>query len=94
MPNQDFSEAEIQALIALIELSEPIETPNNNFYTFFPKSLQQAQTYFRRFSVDLSEVFHRLADKGYLQWQEDAWQLTAIGKVTARQLRIERLSVG
>jgi ubiquinone/menaquinone biosynthesis C-methylase UbiE len=90
MPKHDFSEAEIQALIALIELSEPIETPNNNFYTFFPKSLEQAQTYFRHFSVDISEVFHRLADKEYLHWQEDAWQLTTAGKEAARQLRIER----
>jgi len=34
---ENLAEAEIQLLIALIELEEPVETPNNNFYEFYPK---------------------------------------------------------
>ena len=37
-PMPAFSEAEIQVLIVLIELAQPVETPNNNHYRFFPKS--------------------------------------------------------
>ncbi len=41
-----YTEPEIQLLIALIELSNPIETPNNNFYHFYPHSLEEAAAYF------------------------------------------------
>lgn len=37
---ENLAKAEIQLLIALIEREEPIETPNNNFYEFSPKSLE------------------------------------------------------
>jgi ubiquinone/menaquinone biosynthesis C-methylase UbiE len=90
MLQKKFSEDEIQAMIALVELSEPRETPNNNFYTFFPKTLKEAQTYFRRFSLDLSDAFQRLAEDGDLVGENGAWQLTNNGQDAARQLRIER----
>jgi ubiquinone/menaquinone biosynthesis C-methylase UbiE len=90
MPQKNFSEEEIQALIALIELSEPIETPNNNFYSFFPKTLQEAQAYFRRFTLDLPDAYQRLAEDDYLLHADGSWQLTAKGREAARQVRIER----
>ena len=82
-----YSEAEIQALIALIELTYPIETPNNNFYTFFPKTLAAAQTYFRRFALDLPPAFESLAAKGLAAQEEGIWRLTPAGLAMAGELR-------
>jgi hypothetical protein len=48
------SEAEIQALIAYLEVEQPIETPNNIGYSFYPRDLRQAARYFRRALVDWS----------------------------------------
>lgn len=85
-----YTEAEIQALIALIELTYPIETPNNNFYSFFPKSLAAAQTYFRRFALDLSAAFESLAAKELTAQERDSWRLTPAGEAVARELRRQR----
>ena len=64
---EPYTEAEIQLLIALLELSHPIETPNNNYYTFYPTSLDEAATYFRRFRTDWTEAYSSLAAKGLLR---------------------------
>ena len=46
--------AEIQAQTVLIELEDPIETPNNNFYQFYPKSIEEAATYKLTYQMDLT----------------------------------------
>lgn len=84
------TEAEIQALIALIELSEPIETPNNSHYTFFPKNLTEAATYFKSLKVDWAPAYPALAGKGLVQPCPDGWQLTSCGRQEAARLRQER----
>lgn len=83
----NYQEDEIQALIALAELTEPVETPNNNFYKFYPKSMEEARTYFRRFALDLSMAFETLARKGLLYKENDKWFLTCTGKAIAGDIR-------
>jgi 2-polyprenyl-3-methyl-5-hydroxy-6-metoxy-1,4-benzoquinol methylase len=85
-----YRESEIQALIVLGELNDPIETPNNNFYSFYPKNLKQAQTYFRRFALDLIEAFDALVRRELAYKQDDAWYLTKKGQQAARLVRHKR----
>ena len=87
MITDSYREDEIQALIVLAELTEPVETANNNFYRFFPKSMAEAQTYFRRFALDLSLAFGTLAEKGLLHKENDKWLLTRTGEAIARDIR-------
>ncbi|MCW4037510.1 MAG: class I SAM-dependent methyltransferase [Candidatus Bathyarchaeota archaeon] len=90
MVDRRYREGEIQALIVLGELNDPIETPNNNFYSFYPKSIKQAQAYFRRFALDLTEVFDALVRRELAYKQGDAWLLTKRGQQAARQARRRR----
>jgi ubiquinone/menaquinone biosynthesis C-methylase UbiE len=83
----DYREDEIQALITVAELTDPVKTPNNNFYRFFPKSMEEARTYFRRFALDLSMAFETLVGKGLLHKEKDEWLLTRSGKMVARDVR-------
>jgi ubiquinone/menaquinone biosynthesis C-methylase UbiE len=85
-----FSEAEIQVLIALVELSHPKETPNNNFYTFYPKTLEEAATYFRGFRTDWTAAFASLIGRELVIRTGSNDQLTAAGVVQAQQLREAR----
>ena len=82
-----YREDEIQALITLAELTEPVKTANNNFYKFFPKSMEEVQTYFRRFVLDLSMAFETLARKGLLHKENSKWFLTRTGKAIAGDIR-------
>ncbi len=82
----ELTEAEIQLLIALIELSQPVETSNNNFYSFYPKTFDEAGMYFRRFREDWTPAYQSLAAKGLLEG--DA--LTPAGVDAANRLRAER----
>jgi SAM-dependent methyltransferase len=82
-----YREDEIQALITLAELNFPIDSPNNNSYKTFPKSMTEAQTYFRRFRVDLSVAFNSLHSRGFVSQQRETWGLTPIGKEVADQIR-------
>ena len=82
-----YREDEIQAIIALAELSYPFNNPNNNSYKPFPKNMAEAQTYFRRFAVDLSIAFDSLNEKGLVREERDGWFLTAAGKDAAIELR-------
>jgi ubiquinone/menaquinone biosynthesis C-methylase UbiE len=84
------SEAEIQVLIALIELSQPIETPNNNFYRFHPQTMKEAAMYFKGFLADWSEAYDDLAQRGLLEPVVEGWALTAAGQKTAAELRRAR----
>ena len=85
-----YREDEIQALIALAELDFPINSPNNNSYKPFPKSMAEAQTYFRRFRVDLSAAFSSLHSRGLVNQQQGTWVLTLFGKEVADQIRRAR----
>ena len=84
------NEAEIQVLIALIELSQPIETPNNNFYRFHPQTIEEAATYFKGFRVDWSEAYDDLAARGLLEPGTAGWALTPAGQAAATELRQAR----
>ena len=84
-----YREDEIQALILLAELSDPVETPNNNHYTFYPQTIEQAQTYFRRFALPLDDAYASLAEKGLTQLQ-DPWSLTDRGSHVASRVRALR----
>jgi 2-polyprenyl-3-methyl-5-hydroxy-6-metoxy-1,4-benzoquinol methylase len=86
----NYQEDEIQALIVLGELSDPIETRNNNFYKFYPKSIAEAQTYFRRFALDISDACETLARKGLVLRGDNTWRLTEAGRVAAQELRRAR----
>jgi ubiquinone/menaquinone biosynthesis C-methylase UbiE len=85
-----FSEAEIQALIALLELACPKETPNNNFYTFFPKTLEEAATYFRKYRVDWTEAYASLVAQGLLVQAGALYHLTEAGRAQAERIRDAR----
>lgn len=87
---QELTEAEIQTLIALIELMQPKETPNNVDYGFYPKNIEQAAKYFRKFVVDWKEAYTQLVEKGLLAKNHEGYTLTHQGEGIARQLREER----
>ena len=86
------NEAEIQVLIALIELAQPVETPSNNFYHFHPQTVEEAAAYFKGFRVDWSEAYDELARRGLLEPTAGArgWMLTPAGLETAAALRRAR----
>lgn len=86
MLTDDYREDEIQALIVLAELIDPVENPNNNSYAF-PKNMAQAQTYFRRNALDLSGAFDSLYSKGFVRQEKDTWLLTPAGKDVADEIR-------
>ncbi len=84
------SEAEIQTLIGLIELADPITTPNNNGYAFYPKTMSEAKKYFRRFALDWHEGYGLLEKQACVVKSENMYSLTALGKEVANKLRQER----
>ncbi len=85
----NITEAERQVLIALIEMANPIETPNNTHYTFYPKTIEEAAAYFRSFRVDWSLAYESLSARGFLQEQAGSYALTAAGAEIARQERLD-----
>lgn len=90
---QAFTEAELQVLIALAELSDPIETPNNIHYSFHPRTLAAAQVYFRGSLTRWAEAYARLMARGLLAARPDAeagYALTEDGLREARRMRLER----
>jgi hypothetical protein len=86
----EFSEAQTQLLIASIELAQPKETPNNNFYTFYPKTLAEASTYFRGYLLDWAEAYHSLLAKKLIRQENGEYRLAGQGVIAANQLRAER----
>jgi len=84
------TEAEIQALIAHLEVEQPIETPNNIGYSFYPQDLRQAARYFRRALVDWSAAYPRLVAQGLLVPLGDGYRLTPRGTHVAAALRRAR----
>ena len=85
-----FREDEIQALIVLAELADPVQNPNNNHYRPFPRNIAEARVYFRRFALDLSRAFISLENKGLAQRENDQQVLTATGKDSADEIRLLR----
>jgi ubiquinone/menaquinone biosynthesis C-methylase UbiE len=85
-----FTEAEIQVLIALIELSQPIETPNNNHYHFFPQSMPEAAAYFKGFVEDWTPTYASLSGRGLIERIGKKMQLTVAGFAAATVLRRAR----
>lgn len=83
----NLSEAEIQVLIAHLELACPKETPNNNFYSFYPRNLDEAASYFRKFREDWTSAYASLVAKGLLLQEGSQYQLTEIGRNLADQVR-------
>jgi ubiquinone/menaquinone biosynthesis C-methylase UbiE len=90
MITDQFRENEIQVLIALVELANPIDSPNNNSYKPFPGSMDEARRYFRKFAVDLADAFGSLQAKGYARQEGDKWVLTTSGKKVAEEVRRRR----
>jgi SAM-dependent methyltransferase len=85
---RNLTEAETQLLIALIECVDPIETPNNNFYKFYPTSMEEAATYFKGSQVDWASAYPLLEQKDWIRSQSGQWSLTDEGLVVARQIRL------
>src|SRR5512140_2189631 len=85
-----FNETEIQLLIALVELAQPVETPNNNHYKFYPHSLEEAGTYFKSLRLDWSPAYASLMALGLIQSIGGHIQLTPAGLAEARRLRTAR----
>jgi ubiquinone/menaquinone biosynthesis C-methylase UbiE len=85
-----YREYEIQALIALDELSSPLDNPNDAPHIHSPKNMQEALTYFRRFAQDLSNTFPVLKIKGLVCEDNGTWALTQAGRSVADELRILR----
>jgi hypothetical protein len=69
----NFQEDEIQALIALDELASPLDNPNDAPHVHSPKNMTEAQTYFRRFSLDLADAFWALNNKELVQGEDGNW---------------------
>jgi len=90
MLTDNYREDEIQALIALDELVSPLENPNDAPHVHSPKNIAEAQTYFRRFSLDLTNTFLTLKTKELVQEEDGEWILTQTGKNVADELRILR----
>lgn len=83
----NFTEAEKQVLIALIELSKPIETSNNSSYEFFPDTLEKATRYFRNYLEDWGKAYESLLKKGLVLKNGDRFCLTNDGDNIAMQIR-------
>ncbi len=88
--SKPLTEAQIQLLIALIELEEPIETPNNNHYRFYPMTIEEAALYFKGFREDWAPAYASLAARDLLVITGEGGCLTPTGKALARQVRLER----
>jgi SAM-dependent methyltransferase len=86
------TEPEIQALIALIELEQPITTPNNCHYAFHPGTLAEAQAYFHLSPLPLDAAFLSLRQRGLVVagTSDPGYTLTLRGAQEATCLRRAR----
>ena len=90
MLTDDYGEDEIQALIALDEIALPFNNPNDAPHVRDPKNITEAQTYFRRFALDMTPAFQTLKTKGLVRETNGELTLTQAGKKIADELRILR----
>ena len=56
MLSANYPEDEIQALIVLDEIASPLNNPNDAPHVHTPKNITEAQTYFRRFAMNLTSA--------------------------------------
>ncbi len=87
---ENLSEAEIQALILLVELASPKETPNNNHYRFYPKTIEDAESYFRGFLTDWRQACPSLEKLGLVVSVNGSYTLTVEGLQAAYLIREKR----
>jgi ubiquinone/menaquinone biosynthesis C-methylase UbiE len=87
---EQFLEDQIQALIALAQLQSPTDNPNDAPHKHHPLTLAEAQTYFRRFSLDLKDTFITLHSEGLVEPGGKSWTLTSSGITAANELRLLR----
>ncbi len=90
MITDTYCEDEIQALITLVELEFPIDTPNNITYKTFPSNIDEAQRYFRSYRTDLASAYDTLQTQGMIVPHDDFWKLTSEGMKIAEQIRKAR----
>ena len=90
MLTDNYTEDEIQAPIALDEIASPLNNPNDAPHIHAPKNIAEAQTYFRRFALDLTNAFPNLKTKKLVQNKNSKWILNQAGKKIADELRILR----
>jgi ubiquinone/menaquinone biosynthesis C-methylase UbiE len=90
MLTDNYTETEIQALIVLDEIATPFNNPNDAPHVRAPKNIAEAQTYFRRFALELTPAFEKLKTKGLVQEINGKLTLTQTGKKIADELRILR----
>ena len=90
MLTDTYKEDEIHALIALDELASPLNNPNDAPHVHAPKNIAEAQTYFRRFAVDITPTFPMLKIKKLVQEKNGELILTKTGKEVADELRLLR----
>jgi len=90
MLTDNYTEAEIQALIAFDEIAAPFNNPNDAPHVRAPKNINEAQTYFRRFALDLTPAFQTLKTKELIRETNGELTLTQAGKKIADELRILR----
>ena len=84
------SESEIQVLIALIELSSPIETPHNTHYAFHPGTIEEAAAYFHQNLLPWDSAYGSLEEKQLIFSNNEGYRLTAEGFRQAKRLRQQR----
>ena len=87
---RELCEGEIQVLIASIECLQPIETPNNMGYIFYPKTIEEAARYFRGVREDWTAAYPSLVQRGLMVKDANAFHLTKEGEVQAKALRLAR----
>jgi len=90
MLTDKYKENDVQALIALDELASPLNNPNDAPHVHAPKNITEAQTYFRRFVLDLTPAFRNLKTKGLVQETNGELTLTQTGKELADEQRLLR----
>ncbi len=84
------SEEEIQVLIALLELDMPVETPNNNHYSFYPKNMTEASHYFHHRVLPWDSAYRTLLEKHLIIHHDNGYGLTSQGGRQADILRRKR----
>jgi ubiquinone/menaquinone biosynthesis C-methylase UbiE len=89
-PAHLFTEAKIQLLIALVELEQPVETPNNTHHTFYPTTIEEAAAYFYGFREDWTEAAGNLQKSGLIRADGAGWKLTPKGLKQSTRLRQAR----
>jgi hypothetical protein len=68
------------------------ETPNNNHYRFYPKTIEDAETYFRGFLIDWRQACPGLEKMGLVVPVHGSYTLTAEGLQAANLIWLKSTS--